>query len=256
MEPPTNVSEVRRFLGMINQLSKFCPSLAEKTKPLRDLLSTKNAWLWGPSQEEAFQSLKVALSSREVLAMYNTSYRTVVSVDASSYGVGAVLRQEQPNKKLEPVAYISRALTPTEQRYAQVEKEALAVTWACERFQDYLIGLHFEIQTDHKPLVSLLGSKNLDDMPIRIQRFRMRLMRYHYSVFHVPGKALNTADTLSRLPDLKSDNAAEDLQKEVEAYVNLIVEHLPASEKKLEEIAREQDNDPICKQVKEYCRGN
>jgi len=101
--------------------------------------------------------------------------------------------------------------------------------------------------------VSLLGSKNLDDMPIRIQRFRMRLMRFSYCVSHVPGKNLNTADTLSRLPDLKGDPSAAELQEEVETYVNHIVQHLPATEKKLEEIKQEQDKDPICKQVKEYC---
>lgn len=89
MKAPTTVSEVRRFLGMVNQLSKFCPDLAEHTKPLRDLLSTKNAWLWGHSQEEAFQSLKGSLSNSEVLALYNSSYRTVVSADASAYGIGA-----------------------------------------------------------------------------------------------------------------------------------------------------------------------
>ena len=253
MKAPTTVSEVRRFLGMVNQLSKFCPDLAEHTKPLRDLLSTKNAWLWSHSQEEAFQYLKTALSNSEVLALYNTSYRTVVSADASAYGIGAVLRQEQPNKKLQPVAYISRALTPTEQRYAQIEKEALAVTWASERFRDYLIGLHFEMQTDHKPLVSLLGSKNIDELPVRIQRFRMRLMRFDYTVVHVPGKDLNTADTLSRLPDLKTDSTAVDFENEVEAYVDFVMDHLPATEKKLQEIAREQDKDPLCKLAKEYC---
>ena len=67
------------------------------------------------------------------------------------------------------MAYISRALTTTEQRYAQIEKEALAITWACERFQDYLIGIHFNIETDHKPLVPLLSTKSLDEMPLRIQ---------------------------------------------------------------------------------------
>lgn len=95
------------------------------------------------------------------------------------------------------------------------------MTWASERFRDYLIGLRFEMQTDHKPLVSLLGSKNIDELPVRIQRFRMRLMRFDYSVMHVPGKDLNTADTLSRLPDLKTDSAAVDLQNEVEAFVDL-----------------------------------
>ena len=66
----------------------------------------------------------------------------------------------------------------TELRYAQVEKEALALTWACERFRDVITGLHFELETDHNPLVSLLGGQALDMLPPRIQRFRMRLMRY------------------------------------------------------------------------------
>jgi len=169
LKPPTNVSELRRFLGMINQLSKFAPNLADKTKPLRELLSTKSQWKWDIPQEEAFKQLKNLLSSSEVLALYDPSLETVVSADASAYGLGAVLRQRQTDGKLRPVAYISRALTETEQRYAQIEKEALGITWACERFQDYLIGIHFHIETDHKPLVPLLSSKSLDEMPLRVQ---------------------------------------------------------------------------------------
>ena len=99
-----------------------------------------------------------------------------VSADASSYGLGAVLTQKQPSGEWRPVSYISQALTATEQWYAQIEKEALAVTWACERFQDYLVGLQFHIETDHKPLVPLLTSKNLDELLIRVQCFRLRLM--------------------------------------------------------------------------------
>lgn len=91
-------------------------------------------------------------------------------------------------------------LTSTEQRYAQVEKEALALTWACERFSDFIIGLHFELETDHKPLVSLLGGQALDSLPPRIQRFRMGLMRYRYTIMHVPEKSLTTADMLSQAP--------------------------------------------------------
>ena len=254
MKPPTNIQELRRFLGMINQLSKFCPSLAEKTKPLRDLLSLKNQWLWGSCQDQAFNSLKKSLTSSEVLALYNPTFETVVSADASAYGLGAVLRQRQPNGSLRPVAYISRALTETEQRYAQIEKEALAVTWACERFQEYLIGMRFRMETDHKPLVPLLSSKNLDEMPVRMQRFRLRLMRFDYSVSHVPGKDLTTADTLSRSPVLKSDSRAGEFQKEVDAFVNLIVNNLPATVMKLKEIENTQNQDAVCKQVKKYCQ--
>jgi len=83
------------------------------------------------------------------------------------------------------------------------------VTWACERFQDYLIELTFSIETDHKPLVPLLSAKNLDELPLRVQRFRLRMMRFNYSISHVPGKYLYTADALSRAP-VSSSNSADD----------------------------------------------
>ena len=101
--------------------------------------------------------------------------------------------QQHPNNQWRPKAYASRGMIPTEQRYAQVEKEALAITWGCERFLQYLLGLPFEIETDHKPL---LGVKPIDELPLRIQRFRMRMMKYIYSIFHVPGKNSVIADAL------------------------------------------------------------
>lgn len=79
-----------------------------------------------------------------------------------------------------------------------IKKKALALTWACERFQSYLIGMDFLIQTDHKPLISLLGSRALDDLPPRILRFRLRLLCFTYTIEHVPGKNLITADALSK----------------------------------------------------------
>lgn len=103
-----------------------------------------------------------------VLALYDPNLETVLSADASSFGLGAVLLQRQPSGVLKPVAFISRSMTPTEQRYAQIEKEALAFTWACERLSDYLIGLPFHIHTDQKPLVPLFSSKHLEELPIRV----------------------------------------------------------------------------------------
>ena len=127
-----------------------------------------------------------------VLALYDPIRETVVSADASCYGLGAVLLQRQPDGIMKPVSYHSR--------YAQIEKEALAFTWACERFSDYLVGLKFTIETDHKPLVPLFSHKNLDELPLRVQRFRMRMMRFVFTIHHVPRKDLLVADALSRAP--------------------------------------------------------
>ena len=120
--------------------------------------------------------------------------------DASNAGLGAVLIQVQPDGSKRPVSFISRSLTDAEKNYAVIEKEALAVTWASERFSEYILGTTYTIETDHKPLVSLLATKELHKLPPMIQRFRLRLMRYNPDVVHVPGKQQVTADALSRAP--------------------------------------------------------
>lgn len=129
------------------------------------------------------------------------------------------------------VAYASRAMNSTEHGYAQIEKEALGITWASERFADYLIGLEFHNETDHKPLVPLLSSRNLEDLTVRVQRFRMRMMRFTYSISHVPGK----------------------LEADVQAYVDSIVKYLPATEDRLEDFKTLQQQDEITKQIITYC---
>jgi len=104
------------------------------------------------------------MAKPSVLAFYDPAAETKVSADASSFGLGAVLLQKS-GEVWKPVAYASRSLSETEQHYAQIEKEALATTWACEKFSTYLIGKMFDIETDHKPLVPLLNTKHLDDLP-------------------------------------------------------------------------------------------
>ena len=136
-----------------------------------------------------------------------------VAADALSYGLGTILRKKQPDGKWKPIAYISRSMIETGQRYAQIEKEALAVTWACERLSQYPVGTTFEVETDHKPLVPLLSTKNLEDLPLHVQRFPMR---YKFSIIHVPWKELNTADVLSRSP--LDDSKIEDTLSNKEIY--------------------------------------
>ena len=121
---PEDVPDVRRFFGMVN--------LAEMTKPIRDLLKKDTEWIWDSPQKEAFDQLKHELASDEALALYDTEKETIVSADASSYGLGAIIRQCQEDGTLKAVAYASRSMTKTECRFAQIEKEALATTWALE----------------------------------------------------------------------------------------------------------------------------
>jgi hypothetical protein len=152
-----------------------------------------------------------------------------------------------------PIAYASRSLSPTEVRYAQIERESLASTWACERFSDYLIGKTFHIETDHKPLVSLLGNKNLELTP-KLQRFRMRLMRFRYTISHVPGKDLIIADAISHAPSRNIEKSESDFENDTTAFVDMIMESFPASNNRLEEIRREQASDPIIQELSRLCR--
>ena len=150
-----------------------------------------------------------------------------VATDASSFGLGAVLLQRWADN-WRPVAYASRALSETERGYAQIEKEALAVTWACTKFTDYLLGSKFLIETDHKPLVPLLNTKHLDCLPPRIIRFRLRLAKYDYTVVHIPGKLLYAADALSRAPTSPAIPREDDsLQDDAEILAATAISSLP-----------------------------
>ena len=141
----------------------------------------------------------------------------------------------------------------TNKNYAVIEKEALATTWACDKFSTYIVGTAFTLETDHRPLVPLLSSTDLSKLPPRVLRFRLRMAKYSPEVMYVQGVHRKTADALSRAPT--SEPTGEDLKfiDEVEEYSESILESLPTTERYLNEIRAAQDNDAICKQVKAYC---
>ena len=139
-------------MGMVNHLGKFIPRLAEMNEPLRQLLCKDTTWLWADPQQRAFEQVKTTVTSAEVLARYDPSRPTIIAADASLNGIGAVPIQVQDDGNRRPISYALRSLSDTEERYAVIEKEALAGVWACEKFSEYVVGMNFVLETDHKPL--------------------------------------------------------------------------------------------------------
>ena len=254
MPDPKNVQELQRMLGLINFLGRYIPDLSSTLRPVTQLLEKDRVWTWGGPQQEALHKVKIALTSAPVLAFFDLTKPTTVSSDASSYGIGGVLLQEHDGVQ-RPVAYCSRTLTPAERSYAQIEKECLATVWSCERFSRYLVGLEsFTLQTDHKPLVPLINTKDLQDTPLRCQRLLMRLMRFSPRAVYAPGKDLVIADTLSRgpLPHESQQDDFQQVQQDVEAHIDLIKSTWPATDRRLEEISRETSQDRVLSAAVQY----
>ena len=192
MPRPTDVTGVQRLLGMSQYLAKFLPQLSDLTKPLRELTHKEVEWVWDQLQERAFKQLQEAITSTPVLRYYNLAEDVTIQCDASQAGLGAALMQGG-----QPVAYASRALTDTETRYAQIEKELLAIVFACNKFDAYIYGRAVvNVESDHQPLESIM-QKPLNDAPKRLQRMLMQLQKYTLQVCYKRGTQMYLADTLS-----------------------------------------------------------
>ena len=193
MPPPVDIGGVRRLLGMVQYLNKFLPSLSDMTKPLRDLTTKEAAWVWDHPQQKALEALKQAVANTPVLRYYSLREEVTLQCDASQHGLGAALMQGG-----QPVAYASRALTSPETRYAQIEKELLAIVYACDHFEPYIFGREsVNVETDHQPL-EMITRKSLNSAPKRLQRMLLQLQKFNLVVRYKKGKQMYIADTLSR----------------------------------------------------------
>ncbi|XP_075737410.1 uncharacterized protein LOC119162224 [Rhipicephalus microplus] len=196
---PTTKRQVRSFLGLAGYYREFISDYATLTSPLSDLTrkGLPNTVKWGPDQESAFVQLKKCLTTTPILKLPDFERPFVLRTDASDRGIGAVLLQEH-EQILHPVAYASRKLLPREVAYSTVEKEALALVWGVEKFQVFLYGRRFLVQTDHEPLKFIQGAKCSNG---RVLRWSLKLQQYSFRVQHIKGSENVGADYMSRVGD-------------------------------------------------------
>src|SRR5215469_12171739 len=181
------------LLGMATYLSRYVSNFSSLTAPLRELLKSDNDFIWDMDYHgKALEMLKQCLTSTQALAYYDVKKPVIVQCDRSQSGLGAVLLQD--NK---PVEYASRALSETEKSYSQIEKELLAILFGLQRFHTYVYGRKITIETDHKPLITIV-KKALTTAPKRLQRMLLRIMTYDFDLMYKPGTQVIIADTLSR----------------------------------------------------------
>ena len=193
---PTNKKQLRSFLGLVGYYRAFVPNFAAIAAPLTDLTKkgAPDKLVWTEVQEQAFQTLKQHVCVQPVLRLPDVSKPFVLQTDASAEGLGAILLQEVDGVK-HPVAYASKRLLPRERNYSTIEREAFAIIWGIQKFQRYLLGTHFLLETDHHPLQYLDTAKFQSS---RIMRWSWLLQPFRFTVRAIKGTENVGADFLSR----------------------------------------------------------
>ncbi|KAK2710846.1 hypothetical protein QYM36_012138 [Artemia franciscana] len=243
MSAPKSKEELHTLLGMYKYLSRYIPNLSTSNQPLRDLMKAK-VWRWDGIHEATRNTIQDSICKN--LAYFSQHAKlTEVVTDTSQHGVGTQLLMDGAI-----VAFASRSLSETVKRYSQIEKELLAITFACKHFHQYLFGRKVYVTTDHKPLEANF-SKAINRAPPRLQRMMLAIQPYDLTCHYRPGKEIPVADTLSRLylPDV--DKEAE---SEGELAIHTFFKQIPITKKRMEHIRQESLHDEelsIFMQIKE-----
>ena len=247
---PTNVTQLKSFLGMLNYYGKFLPNLSTHLAPLYALLQKQSPWSWGSQQDKAFKKAKSMLTSPCLLTHYDPTKPLILACDASPYGLGAVLSHQLEGGEY-PIAFASRSLASAEKNYSQIDKEALAIVFGVKHFHQYLFGRPFMIKSDHKPLQYLLGEKKgIPSMAsARVQRWALTLSAYNYKVQYVPGREHANADVFSRLPLPVQPNEVP-LPEELV----FLMESLEISPVTVKQIKAWTDQDPVLATVRRFVK--
>ena len=205
MPKPTCKQETLSLLGFVNYLAKFLPRLSEIAHPIRELTTKNRSFVWSKQHDEAFEEIKTLVTRHPVLKYYDMTEEVTIQCDASEKGLGTTLLQNG-----QPVAFASRTLSQVEQRYAQIEKECLAIVFARAKFSQYITRRAvITVETDHKPLQSIF-KKSLLTSPSRLQRMLLRLQHYNLNVTYKPGSQMYVADHLSRAYPRQTEDPPKD----------------------------------------------
>ena len=238
MDPPKNVANLQSFNGMVNYLEKLSPVLSELSKPLRRLFKSGVKWAWESEQQNAFEAIKQVITILPVLAYFNMTRKHTIQCDASKKGLGAVLLQ-----KSKPVMCVSRALTETEQRYSNIERELLAIVFALKRLNNYTFGRTITVQSDHQPL-QRLWKKSIVSVSPRVQRLLLRLAHYDINMEFLHGKENVIVDALNRVCPLQSNNSKIKESNIDVIPVHHITQSVPVSKARLQELRLATHSDP------------
>ena len=246
---PHNVSQLQSFLRMVNYYGKFLNQLSSLLAPLYHLLQQKTKWHCRTKQQKAFSEVKDLLTSSQVLAYYDPEKELLLSCDASPYGIGAVLSHVNEDGEEKPIAYSSCSLAPAEKKYAQLEKEGLAIVFGVKKFHQYLYGRRFTICSDHRSLQHLFSdTKSIPVMAsARIQRWALTLSAYDYTIAYKLGEQNTNADLLSRLP-LSETVSEVPLPREMV----LLMETLQTAPVTAKQIKQWTARDPVLSRVKMF----
>lgn len=192
---PSNIRQVRRFLGMCGWYQRYISGFAAIAAPITDLLGKRDRFSWTAAAQESFDKLKTCLTSAPVLSHPDFSKPFVIQCDASQLGVGGVLYQVDENGEEHPISFMSRKLNTAQRNYSVTEQECLAAVLSLEKFRGYVEGMTFTIVTDHMSLKWLMSQKDLTG---RLARWSLKLQGFNFSIEHRKGSANVVPDALSR----------------------------------------------------------
>lgn len=235
---PKSVRDIKAFIGLCGYYRKFIPNFSKISEPLSRLTKKEEKFIFGPEQILAFETMRRKLLEPTCLIHYDPTIPVELHCDASYTGLGATIGHFT-DEGFRPIQFASRLLSNAEKNYSVTDLEGLCLVWAVTKFSRYLVGTHFKIYTDHRPLQWLSSKAKL---PRRLERYALELQGYDYEVVYKTGKSNLDADALSRFPVSSPEETNEHLKLFSLPILTDITELL-------EKIKKEQREDPFLSEI-------